>query len=411
MLEARWWKEAASREQRNVMAPLAALVVSLVVVILHTPAETAAQESLAVQEAERLIRTTLVPLAVQRVDVHMEYDLRPTINEGEMPRGRAAVEWTTLREARGLSEAEARIAVAGFLYARTIVAHEETRRNLLERTEQAAIGLEKGADRFLIDAWQLDAGGLRFPIYPWQHVSPQDVRDARTYTAYLIEMSAGGVGGHLDMAWGAERVLAPAAPLIVFEDLARTLSDTERVRLGRVIHLINEFYGRVDLEDTARLIGTDVLVTRRVVGFLRDEGSFASQGGEAERIINKQDADYIFGLDQAGWDAYAQQAKFPEGWKAGYSLHDTGTAVMAIDPTTGIGLSVQPFFDQKDGPPVALIVGSYYPPGYLPEFTDEIKEGIERESMADLGPKYSVTASRVQVQKYEGIELMVTRVP
>ena len=174
---------------------------------------------------------------LQRVDVHMEYDWK-------MPKGRAAVQWTTLRETSGLSVAHARIALAGFLYARTIVNHEETRRNLIERTESAAVDLVKGADRFAMDKWRLEAGGLSFPIYPWQRVPSDQLRDVRTYTAFLIETSDGHVAGYLKMAWGLERILAPAAPLIVFEALARELTEAGRVLLGRVIRSINDFYGR-----------------------------------------------------------------------------------------------------------------------------------------------------------------------
>ena len=101
---------------------------------------------------------------LQRVDVVMEFDWK-------MPKGLAAVQWTTLREATGLSVEHTKVALAGFLYARTIVNHAETRRALIERTQPAAMGLVQGGERFAMDDWRLEAGGLSFPIYPWQSVA------------------------------------------------------------------------------------------------------------------------------------------------------------------------------------------------------------------------------------------------
>ena len=214
---------------------------------------------------------------LQRVDVVMEFDWK-------MPKGLAAVQWTTLRKATGLSVEHTKVVLAGFLYARTIVSHAETRRALIERTQPAAMGLVQGGERFAMDDWRLEAGGLSFPIYPWQSVAPDRVQTARTYMAHLIERPDGFIGGHLEMAVGLERILAPAAPLIVFEALAKELPGPERVLLGRVILAINDFYSRMDLRDTTRLLGSDLLVTTMVVGFLRDERSFASRQGETGAI-------------------------------------------------------------------------------------------------------------------------------
>lgn len=207
---------------------------------------------------------------LQRVDVVMGYDRK-------MPKGLAAVQWTVLREATGLSVEHAKVALAGFLYARTIVNHAETRRALIERTRPAAMRLVQGGERFEMDDWRLEAGGVSVPIYPWQSVTSDRVQSARTYMAYLIERPDGFIGGHLEMAVGLERILAPAAPLIVFEALAKVLPSPERVLLGRVILAINDLYSRMDLRDTARLLGSDLPVTTMVVGFLRDERSFAGR--------------------------------------------------------------------------------------------------------------------------------------
>ena len=239
----------------------AGLIVTLLLAFIHDGKAQSAQEF----------------TVLQRVDVVMEYNWK-------MPKGLAAVQWTTLGETTGLSVEHTKVTLAGFLYARTIVNHAETRRALIERTQPAAMGLVQGGERFAMDDWRLEAGGLSFPIYPWQSIPSDRVQSARTYTAYLIERPDGSIEGHLEMAVGLERILTPAAPLIVFEALAKELPGPERVLLGRVILAINDFYTRTDLRDTARLLGSDLLVTTMVVGFLRDERSFAGREGKKPRI-------------------------------------------------------------------------------------------------------------------------------
>ena len=129
----------------------------------------------------------------------------------------------------------------------------------------------------------------------------------------------------------------------------------------------------------------------------------------SEKIINKQDADHIFSLNRREWETYAKRMVHPDGWKVRLSPHDTGTGVMSVDPKTGLRLSVQPLYSDNKGPPTMLIVGSYYPIGFLPNFTNDFKKILEKDASDDLGPAYSVTASYTKMPPFEVIELMVTR--
>jgi hypothetical protein len=131
----------------------------------------------------------------------------------------------------------------------------------------------------------------------------------------------------------------------------------------------------------------------------------------AETIVSREDTDYIFSLNRAGWEAYAVRMKHPEGWEVQLSPQDTGTGVMAFDTRTGLGLSVQPLYDGNSGPPTILVVGSYYPLNSLPPFTDDFKRSLERDAAKDLGPGYSVSASyaRLRDAPFEGIKLMITK--
>lgn len=129
----------------------------------------------------------------------------------------------------------------------------------------------------------------------------------------------------------------------------------------------------------------------------------------SEKIINKQDADYIFSLNRAGWEAYVKRMIHPDGWKVQLSPYDTGTGVMSFDPNSGFGLSIQPLYNGNEGPPTILIVGSYYPLETLPDFTAEFKKSLENDVLKDLGPNYSVSATYTKMPPFEAIELTVMR--
>ncbi len=210
---------------------------------------------------------------LQRVDVKMSFHWKE-------PAGSATVIWSTLKTPSSLSSPFMKISLAGFLYARTIVNHAETRLDLLKRTQSAAVRLLRGSKEFELGEWNLDAGGRKFKIYPWRWVAAEEIKDARTYTARLIQTPNGSLGGHLEMAQGLERILAPAAPLIVFTKLSQELNPTERILLGRVIFSINDFYSRKNLSDTRSLIGSEILITATLSKVLMDE--YAATQGSAK---------------------------------------------------------------------------------------------------------------------------------
>lgn len=132
-----------------------------------------------------------------------------------------------------------------------------------------------------------------------------------------------------------------------------------------------------------------------------------------ERIVTKQDADRIFQLNRTEWNGQAKQMFHPEGWKLRLNPLETGTTVMAFEPKTGMGLSVQPLFPGPQGPPNMLIVGSYYPAGTFREFTDELKRRMEADARADLGPGYSVSISFSRMAApppgLDVVEVIITR--
>ncbi len=128
-----------------------------------------------------------------------------------------------------------------------------------------------------------------------------------------------------------------------------------------------------------------------------------------KKILNNIDIYKIWNLNLNEWKVYARDMVHPEGWKTQLFPQDTGTIVMFFDSNSSMGLSVRPFFQDNNSPPVKLIVGSYYPIGTLPKFTDNFKKNLESDEAADLGPDYSVTAIYTPLRLIEVIKLIISQ--
>ncbi len=129
----------------------------------------------------------------------------------------------------------------------------------------------------------------------------------------------------------------------------------------------------------------------------------------AEKITARADVELIFSMRKAEWEAYAPRIADPK-WKVRLKQMETGTGVMAFDPSTGMGLSIQPLYVDDKSPPAMLVVGSFYPKGRIPANLSELQRQIEQEAQRDLGDMYAVSARYVKMPpSLEGIELSVTR--
>ena len=138
--------------------------------------------------------------------------------------GQAAVRWETIAAHPSLPGDRARIALAALLYGRMLFAHEETRVELFARVERAAKILAEGGATFTVETWDLQAGGMSFPIWPWRLVGPDKLTNAKTYVVTLIGSQNGEFFGILlDMAVGLERVLAPASVLVTLSAVSQEL--------------------------------------------------------------------------------------------------------------------------------------------------------------------------------------------
>jgi hypothetical protein len=86
---------------------------------------------------------------------------------------------------------------------------------------------------------------------------------------------------------------------------------------------------------------------------------------------------------------------------------------MAFDPKTGMGHLVQPLFQDAEGPPDMLIVGSYYPAGTFREFSDSLTRNMAAAAQSDLGPDYSVRVSfsrmAAPAPSFDVVNVIITR--
>ena len=129
----------------------------------------------------------------------------------------------------------------------------------------------------------------------------------------------------------------------------------------------------------------------------------------AGTLVSQAETAYIFSLNRHEWETYATRVKHPPSWNVSLSPNQTGTAVMAFDPATSVGLSVQPFYRDHDDSPESLIFGSYYPLGTLPAFTSDLQRETEEQARDDLGSQYSVVASYGRSPFGEGVELTIQK--
>jgi len=132
-----------------------------------------------------------------------------------------------------------------------------------------------------------------------------------------------------------------------------------------------------------------------------------------ERIVNRRDADRIFGLNRSQWEAEARRMADSQGWKVKVSALDSGTGLMALDPQSGVGLGVQPSFRDAQGQPETLVVGSYYPAGTFRRFSEQTRREMEAIASSDLGPAYSLSVSFSTMVSpppgFDVVEVIITR--
>lgn len=133
-------------------------------------------------------------------------------------------------------------------------------------------------------------------------------------------------------------------------------------------------------------------------------GTAAAAETNLPRIVDR-----IFAMKKAQWEASAPRFANPK-WKVRLRKSTTGTNVVASDPSTGMGVSIQPFYLDDKHPPAKLVVGSFQALGRLPANAASSEKEVARAAQRAIGGRYSVSARYVKMPpSWEGFELTVTR--
>jgi hypothetical protein len=155
-----------------------------------------------------------------RVTTAMAYRVAPWPIGGPIA---AHVAWEQLAIHPVLSRDAARIALASFLFARTLsnsVGDAQTHDGLYKVVGHATTALmDHKAESLTFDNWAIDVGKERFIVWPWPVVDSSPP-GGKNYVATLKgDKSGGNLHHHLKMAFGLERVLAPSTALLVLSHL------------------------------------------------------------------------------------------------------------------------------------------------------------------------------------------------
>jgi len=174
-------------------------------------------------------------VGVMRLDISMDHS-------SMLRTGVCTVKWVPLAS----EDWRLRPILVALLYCRILSVQKETAQHLMDMVGKVSIQnvRTEGATGFDFPIWAPEFGlgvGTQ-TIWPWEITQSSCSSDAKVYRATLKSAPPRWLI-HLDMAFGLERILAPASALIAIRTFATT-SDQEGVyELATMLWLINEYYG------------------------------------------------------------------------------------------------------------------------------------------------------------------------
>jgi hypothetical protein len=77
-----------------------------------------------------------------------------------------------------------------------------------------------------------------------------------------------------------------------------------------------------------------------------------------DEFLSKAAVEQAFSFNKSQW-ANAAHTVVAAGWIVEFQDHDSGLEVIAVDPSSRIGLSVHPYFRDENSPPDLLIIRNY----------------------------------------------------
>lgn len=164
-------------------------------------------------------------------------------------RGAAVVRWVPLAS----DDVNLRPFLVTLLYARILTAHKETRAYLFSLIGELSRHnvRDEGATGFVFPEWTLSVPGVPPQrIWPWD--LSQDIASSSAAKMYIATLQAfepkgrAYFGIHLKMAFGLERVLAPASALLAIDSYLKSTDREGCYELAVLLWQVNEFYGAPD---------------------------------------------------------------------------------------------------------------------------------------------------------------------
>ena len=126
-----------------------------------------------------------------------------------------------------------------------------------------------------------------------------------------------------------------------------------------------------------------------------------------ELLLNKADVDRTFSFHKSQWTEIAPQMIEP-GWALRFAEHPTGTQVIGMDRSTGIALSIKPFFATETDLPIMVVIGNYFPLGMFPSLTNKAKSVMELMAQNELGKWYVVKLVHRNTDLFEMFEFEIS---
>ena len=137
------------------------------------------------------------------------------------------------------------------------------------------------------------------------------------------------------------------------------------------------------------------------------EEDYSMAKAEPELLLNKSEVDRTFSFNKIQWSQEASQMITP-GWTVRVCDHESGAQVIGFDPSTDVGLSVQPYFQNDTRLPDMVIIANYFPLGMLPPITNKLRNEMQSLAQKEIGEAYSVILGHEVINKLEIFEFSIT---
>jgi hypothetical protein len=123
--------------------------------------------------------------------------------------------------------------------------------------------------------------------------------------------------------------------------------------------------------------------------------------------LSKAAVELRFSFNKARW-ANAAHTVVAADWIVEFNDDPGGRQVIALDPSTKVGLSIRPYFRDEKSPPEMVMIENYYHIRTLGSLSDEVRQLMEAITQEGLGGAYHVRLSFRQTEDHDVVQFLVT---